>query len=205
MSVNRFASHFMLSPEGELLRWPVITVSDNGVIESVEHFENGFQERPFTRFFAGILCPAFVDINADVTDLDIAEDKYLRNRHFRDGTILLEVNASTQRTLEAYDGLPVVMKRSQEQRIAPLLSGLGGQGTLLERMKAHSSDVSMTKMLLEATMIAARSTGHLSFGRLEEGAAPGILLLQNIDLVHKRWTPSSSVRWLSTPSRAGLP
>lgn len=91
MSVNRFASHFMLSPDGELLRWPVITVSDIGVIESVEHFENGFQERPFTRFFAGILCPAFVDVCAEVTRDEIERDTSMMNRHFRDGTVFWDV------------------------------------------------------------------------------------------------------------------
>ncbi|RCW30017.1 hypothetical protein [Marinilabilia salmonicolor] len=203
MSVNRFASHFMLSPDGELLRWPVITVNDEGVIESVEHFENGFQERPFTRFFAGILCPAFVDIFAEVTTDEIERHKSVKNRHFRDGTILLGVKADDNPVSKANDGLPVVMEKKQDHAISPLSSGLSGQGTLLERMKTHSSDVSMTKMLLEVTMIAARSTGFLSLGRLEKGASPGILLLQNIDLVSKRWTPSSSVRWLSIPAVIG--
>lgn len=205
MSVNRFASHFMLSPDGELLRWPVITVNDEGVIECVETSETGFRERPFTRFFAGVLCPAFVDVFAEVTTDEIEGDKSVKNRHFRDGTILLGVKADDNPVSTANDGLPVVMKKKQERATSPLSSGLSGQGTLLQRMKTYSSDVSMTKMLLEVTMIAARSTGLLSLGRLEKGAAPGILLLQNIDLVNKQWTPSSSVRWLSIPAVVGLP
>lgn len=201
MSVNRFAAHFMLSPDGVLLKWPVIAISEEGVIESVECFEQGFQERPFTRFFAGILCPAFVDICSEVSASEIKGDQFLRNRHFRDGTLILGVNNVEKTFPNDKKGIPVVMQRSAECPDGKIQHLLTGGGTILERMKAQEfSDVPLGELLLAATAGAAQLAGLARVGRLEPGANPGLLLLRNVDLVRKQFTVGASVKWLNVPN-----
>jgi hypothetical protein len=50
-----------------------------------------------------------------------------------------------------------------------------------------------------ATARAAELSGIEGLGRLKEGYTPGLLLLQNIDLINLVWTPRSSVKWLNVP------
>jgi hypothetical protein len=202
MSVNRYAAHYMLSPDGKLVRWPVISVRDDGCIESVECFEECFVERPFTRFFSGVLCPAFVDVYSDVRAADISMDKLSLNRHFRDGTLVLGVRG-------ALDVLPEALTRWP--RLVQMLSGkmedrgqsiFPGQGTLLERMKNQGQrPLSLLESLSVATARGAELGGISMAGRLEKGYSPGLLLLQNIDLVNLAWTPRASVKWLNVPER----
>ncbi|WP_291858522.1 hypothetical protein [Marinilabilia sp.] len=200
MSVNRFAAHFMLSPEGALVRWPVVAVSDEGVIESVECFEHGFKERPFTRFFSGILCPAFVDICSKVSAAEILGDQFLRNRHFRDGTLILGVKDVESTIPAVQKGIPVVVQIPTECQSGTFQNQLTGSGTILERMKGHTfSNVTLEEALFAATTGAAKLGGLKGVGRLEPGANPGLLLLRNVDLVNKQWTAGAAVKWLNVP------
>lgn len=201
MSVNRFAAHFMLSPDGVLVRWPVIAISEEGVIESIECFEQGFQERPFTRFFSGILCPAFVDICSEASFAEITGDQFFRNRHFRDGTLILGVDIIEKKKPNDKKGIPVMVQRGAECPDGTIQHLLTGGGTILERMKAQElSDVPLGELLLAATAGAAQLAGMARVGRLEPGANPGLLLLRNVDLVRKQLTAGASVKWLNVPN-----
>jgi hypothetical protein len=199
MSVNRYAAHYMLSPEGEMLRWPVISVRNDGRIESVECFEKGFIERPSTRFFSGILCPAFVDVYSEIKAADISGDKSSLNRHFRDGTLVLSVT-NPQSSGSPLVRWPQLMQISSGDMMTLEHNAFPGQGTLLERMKNQAkSSPSLPESLFMATARAAELSGIEGLGRLKEGYTPGLLLLQNIDLINLVWTPRSSVKWLNVP------
>jgi hypothetical protein len=201
MSVNRYAAHYMLSPEGELLKWPVVSVKDDGYIESVECFEGGFVERPSTRFFSGILCSAFVDVYSDMKADDISGDKSSLNRHFRDGTLFLGVH-DAQSPQFPPARWPKLMEIPSGEGTASEQNLFPGQGTLLERMKNQEKGaLSLSESLFAATARAAELSGISGVGRLEKGCFPGLLLLQNVDLVNLTWTPRSSVKWLNVPER----
>ncbi|MGM0377543.1 MAG: hypothetical protein ACQEQ0_12285, partial [Bacteroidota bacterium] len=62
MNMQKFAAHYMLSPEGFFRKWPVISVTDDGRILDVQTSPNGLKEQPGISFFAGILVPAFIDV-----------------------------------------------------------------------------------------------------------------------------------------------
>ncbi len=201
MSVNRFAAHYMLSPRGELLKWPVVSILDDGCIESVSRFKNGFKEQPFTRFYAGILCPAFIDVYLDVTAAGISLDKLSLNRHFRDGTLCLGVKEAINPEL-VLTSLPQLIQFSSEENDVPEQNIFSGNGTLLERMKNQTNDqISLAESLSIVTARASALIGISGLGKLEEGCTPGLLLLQNVDLVNLKWTSRSTVKWLNVPNR----
>ena len=199
MSVNRFASHYMLSPGGKLVRWPVVTISDSGFIEKVHCFENGFVEQPLTRFFAGILIPAFLDIFADGLSLDIEDDPGLLNRHFRDGSLIIGVSGDGIPPLSEQQRLPWLISKPTIGEIDQSGKMFSGNGTLLERMKNQSSTMSLSEMLSLVTVQAAEIAELAGVGRIEQGFSPGLLLLQNVDMVNMQLIPETRVKWLNTP------
>ena len=199
MSVNRYAAHYMFSPDGALVKWPVVSVRDNGYIESVECSDRGFVEKPSTRFFSGVLCPAFVDVYSTTATGDTSVDEFSLNRHFRDGTLFLGVSRN-----QSLESIPTRWPQLMHVPSADLISSeknlLQGHGTLLERMKSQEQGtLSFAESLYFATARAASLIGIPTLGRLEEGCTPGLLLLQNIDLVNQIWMPRSSVKWLNVP------
>ncbi|MFW6043839.1 MAG: hypothetical protein ACOCPW_05735 [Marinilabiliaceae bacterium] len=199
MNLKKFAAHYMLSPDGCFLKWPVITVRDDGQIMDVQTSPEGLKEQPGTSFFSGILVPAFIDIW--LIDPPAFPDNRFFNRHFSQGTLIM-------RKPEGFD-------ETEDRKTFPLLCSslpkhpdeatFGGNTPLWERIKNHATsnlDIPFQQILHQVTTEAARFAGISNAGRLEPDASPGLLLVRKADLTGPSLTPDAVVNWLNVPSSA---
>jgi len=200
MNMQKFAAHYMLSPEGTFLKWPVISVQNDGEILDVQIFSGGLKEQAGVSFFAGILLPAFIDIW--ITGEETLTDRRFFNRHFSQGTLIMRK--------------PANFFPGQVRNLFPLLCPsptidsvdegfISKEVPLWERIKHFAASVSgysFQGLLHKITAEAADQVGIFNAGRLEQGHSPGLLVVRGADLTGPDLSPAAHVKWLNVPSHA---
>jgi hypothetical protein len=204
MNIEKFAAHYMFSAEGKFVKWPVVTVGEGGVILKIETHSDKFREQPGTHFFSGILLPGFIDVCGNLFVDTIGDEKRFLNRHFRDGTLILGVSGKFKNSFRGMSDLPVIIPKRFpcKGHEAFFDSRMSANTSLLQRIKLAMGDDSRSlseELLTYATIDSAGVAGLSKFGRLEEGLAPGLLLLQNADLINLKLNTQTTVKWLNVP------
>jgi hypothetical protein len=205
MNVEKFAAHYMFSAEGRLVKWPVITIGEGGVILKIETHSDKFSEQPGTHFFSGILLPGFIDVCDDLLVDTIEAGKRFLNRHFRDGTLVLGVPGTLKHDFKERRGFPLIIPQRfscKECKILPVFQ-VNANTSLLQRLKQKAgagSGLLLEALLAYATIDSARVAGFSKLGRLDMGLTPGLLLLQNADLINFKLKPQTTVKWLNVPN-----
>jgi hypothetical protein len=169
----KFGAHYMLSPLGEFVKWPLISMSTDGLISEVESFPGGFVEKPGVRFFSGILSPAFIDLRSWNGIVPGKFGSRFLNRHFKDGTLVLGHPLSSDVSVTLWDIIKLVSVNNDDREAGSLL-------------KLITTD-------------AAHSIGSRLLGQLSPGFSPGLLLLQNADLNNLEVRSQTNVKWLNVP------
>jgi hypothetical protein len=197
MKSRSFASHFILLPGGEIGKWPVVTVSPSGVIESVEVHPEGFKERPGLEFHPGVLAPAFVDVCK--CNVNSEFDNRLLNRHFAAGSILLgHSNFDPQRIHPPFfadnsfadSSIHETLGRDNERFKTPIF----------ERLKLNNEDHIGFLLYIASEWGAKQTIYKDKLGQLKTGYMPGLLIVKSLNLSELKITASSYIKWLIVPN-----
>lgn len=192
-----FAAHYALLPNGDLGKWPIITVDESGVIIQLELRES-FKERPGLEMHPGILLPGFVDVYERNSHTEVIAPNF--NRHFAHGTILL--GSSFLQQLKSFPRLTSPAS-NYHKCVDFLIRDSKEDLSLFTRMKEyhqHFPAQKLSDILFCATQEGASKTefGH-QVGQLKEGFKPGVMVLQKVDLNVMQLTADAQVKWLSLP------
>lgn len=166
--MRKISSHFYLKSDGTFGKHPVVELDDDGLILNVREMGEVFTEEPGLEYFPGILVAGFVASFQSDSPTDAA---VIRRIARSNGVLRLEENDKL--ALDEYQRAWSVIKAlmQEQQGMAPL---------------GH--------YLLNHSNMAARLLGQTGWGLIREGANPGLLVLQNIDLRNFSLTDKSSFR-----------
>lgn len=202
MGVLKFASHYMLSPDGEFVKWPVVAVDQGGEVKDVYAHPGGFREEPGVRFFSGLMLPAFIDCQENIEVFQEDSSRWL-NRQFSRGTLYLISSSVPDIIKEKKNLLPMVFERGNLPAALsePLIEEEPGM-PVFDRMLRTSSAFNqkpLEESLTQATSFVADKAGLHKAGRIAQGYVPGLILIQNLDLINLKLQPNSTVKWLNVP------
>ncbi len=186
--VKSFASHYILLPNAELGKWPVISINSNGEILSVEKRDN-FTERPSLEMHPGIIVPAFIDIANNQ-----AKEEININLHHAKGTLIVNDLFTIKNKCDT-------VEKKIKESAKPSFIELNNK-PILERIIEYQTteNTNITESLYWATQWGAEQTNlSKKVGKLEVGYSPGIIVIQNIDLAEKRITNYATIKWLNKP------
>jgi len=193
-NIRHIASHFILLPNGNLGKWPVITINSCGEILNIET-RSSFTERPGLELYPGLLLPAFTDIF--VKDDDGIQTSAINfNRHFSEGTILLGChNCKT-------NGFPITTKALSGELVKAdfLIRPVYTDTPIFSRIKANTTTPLIEKLYLGTYLSANQTQYKNQLGQLSNGFKPGLIVLQGIDLVKMKLANSAKIKWLNTPT-----
>jgi hypothetical protein len=198
----KFGAHYMLSPLGEFVKWPLISMSTDGLISEVESFPGGFVEKPGVRFFSGILSPAFIDLRSWNGIVPGKFGSRFLNRHFKDGTLVLGHPLSSDMAFPSRKSWPVFSPFSGggDQKLPFVSSDVSVTlWDIIKLVSANNDDREAGSLLKLITTDAAHSIGSRLLGQLSPGFSPGLLLLQNADLNNLEVRSQTNVKWLNVP------
>lgn len=193
-NLRHIASHFILLPNGNLGKWPVITINSNGEILDIET-RSSFTEKPGLELYPGLLLPAFTDIFVKRSG-HIQTSSINFNRHFSEGTILLGChNCHSNKFPITTEALSTGLKQ------ADFLIRLNHSAPpMFTRIKDDTTMSLVEKLYLGTSFSASHSSYKNQLGQLSQGFKPGLLVLQGIDLIEMKLTERVKIQWLSTPS-----
>jgi hypothetical protein len=197
-----FTAQYLLLKNGALGKWPVVEMSDEGVVLSVELHPEGLKERPGLQLHGGLLMAGLVD--AGPFDSSLHYTQRLLNRHFSSGTLYLGTD-STDLTLYS----PPILVKRPELTTCPLpflhRNAKNFQAPLMERIRQYCSLDSKQNWLeligASVAWIAAQDDNLKNVGSVEPGQKSGLMVLQNLDLNKMEMTESMRIKWLSVPSQ----
>jgi len=201
MHARVLASHYLLLPGGKIGKWPLITVSAEGVILKVEMHSDGFKETAGVEFHSGMMIPGLIDA-CQVNERVMLNSSLLIDHHAA-GTILLILpkghpswSSGEIKNLQLNIPPPhPALDRSGNNYLMPLFERI-------KRSVAADPGSQLSRLLYLASEWAGKATNTFErLGSLEEGKSPGIALIQGLDLT--TFTPSAGTRikWLV---KAGL-
>ena len=194
MKSRKFASHYILKPDGTLGRFPVIEFSDKGEVLSVSYNSENLVEQPFLEFHGGILIPGLIDFSENIT-----LDERTLNRHFAAGTFAI---CSKENIPSEKGKSPPYFYNHSKEISFENYSCLNTENTLplFERIKTEllsNNQLSLLELLHQATTKNAKKAGLSNLiGSLSQGLSPGLLVLENIDLKTFELTSKTRLRWL---------
>ncbi len=167
--MRKISAHYYLKPDGTFGKAPIVELDADGRIINVRELGENFREEPGLEYFPGILCPGFV---ASYSQSDEQSFSSVKRMGLVNGVLRMqggEDKLALDDYLKAWSSIKHIMK--EQKGMAPL---------------GH--------YLLKHTYKAAQLLGHSEWGLIGEGAMPGLLVLQNIDLRSFCLTEKSSFR-----------
>ncbi len=167
--MRKVSAHYYLKSDGTFGKAPIVELDGDGRIVSVREMGDDFREEPGLEYFPGILSPGFV---ASYTQVDEHSFSSVKRMGMVNGVLRIqegEDKLAFEDYLKAWSSIKRIMK--EQKGIAPL---------------GH--------YLLKHTYKAAQLLGNSEWGLIGEGALPGLLVLQNIDLRSFCLTEKSSFR-----------
>ena len=167
--MRKISSHYYLRPDGEFGKRPIIQLDDEGRIISVFEAGDNFKEETSLEYYPGIIIPGFI---ASIRDENSGDVRKVKARAKANGVLRLKENTNVL---------------SSDDYICAWHS-------LLKYDKTGNVLFSLKNYLSEHTVKAAQILGEREWGVICEGARPGILVLQNIDLRSFTLRPNSSFR-----------
>ncbi|SFE80123.1 hypothetical protein [Thermophagus xiamenensis] len=206
MKHHKFAAHYMLSPQGDFIKWPVITIRNDGLIIDINHHKQTFIEQHGVKFYSGILLPPFMDIWWDYSSETLPIDDKSLTTHFNNGTILLGLSNRQIVSQNHSHHRPRLYPHRFPYNRPEIFPDMGIKNSLpiLEKIKiiiGRQKNLKLHQILSAVTSESAIKVGQPCLGRLETGCSPGIILIENADLINLKLNPHSSVKWLIFPTK----
>ena len=164
--MKRLAAQYIITNSGPPLKRAVVTTEDDGTIISIEDTAGDLNEKHSTEFYNGIIIPGFVYCHLEPAHLN--------------GSISTSMSVADNNICKEGIVLSADICNS-----------------ILEELKTlqfNSPEISTNDLIFWATAHAARALGkEYQFGKIEPGKNPGLLLLQNVDLINMKLLPESFV------------
>lgn len=151
--MRKITAHYYLKQDGTFGKRPVVHLGDDGYILKVRELGEHFSEEPNLEYFPGILIPGFV---ASIESKRLTD---LKNKCLVNGVIRLKIDN---------DELDVEF--------------LEAWSSVKQTMSNQTGEKELGSCLRKYTYLAAQAIGESEWGVIKEGARPGLLILQNIDL-----------------------
>ncbi|MGQ1891807.1 hypothetical protein ACT29H_15305 [Thermophagus sp. OGC60D27] len=195
----------MLCSQGNMTKWPVITIAKDGIILQVDSYKTAFKEQHGIMFYSGILIPAFIDIWWKYPSNQMTINELRISEHVNKGTILLGLSDPTEIALEiSHKKGPILYPHRIPYSHPEIFPDLLTDNVLplfekIKKVLLKNNHIKLAELLSATTSEAALATNHPELGKLEKGCSPGLLLLQNADLVNLKMTPQTTVKWLVYP------
>ncbi len=165
--MRKVSSHYYLKSDGTFGKHPVIELDENGFILNVREKGEVFSEEPGLEYFPGILIPGFV---ASYHPTEENKEGVRKNGLINGVLRMCEAEKlDLEEYQQAWSTIKNIMK--EQQGMAPL---------------GH--------YLLKHSYKAAQLIGEVEWGVIREGANPGLLVLQNIDLRNFSLSDKSSFK-----------
>lgn len=203
MGLNKFASHYLLAPDGSFIKWPVVVIDEGGEVRDVYAHPGGFREEPGVRFFSGLMLPAFIDWQ--MSDGFFQEEpSRLLNRHFSRGTLYLLCSSVPEAIKKRKNQWPRVLDRGNLFENPTKIQGKVEEQKMpvfdrIVRSGIASNETPLAEIFTKATSVAARNAGLPNAGQIAPGCVPGLILIQNLDLINLKLQMHSTIKWLNVP------
>jgi hypothetical protein len=196
-----FTSHYLLQRDGTLGPWPVVEMSDDGRVLSLEIHPEGLKERPGLQLHGGLLMAGLVDAGYNRSALAYTQREL--NRHFSCGTLYL---GGTQKDTDRIYTPPFLIESLDKMDDAyPFLQRdkADYQIPLLERIRIYTRCMPGLNWLDLVAGGAKWSAGQRDDlkdkGFVEPGNQCGLMVIKNLDLRKMVMTDDMRVQWLSIP------
>jgi cytosine/adenosine deaminase-related metal-dependent hydrolase len=165
--MKRLAAQYIITNAGPALKRAIVTTEDDGTIICIEDTAGDLKEKHSTEFYNGIIIPGFVNCHChpELSLLKgyISEREGLDNNIYEEGIVL------------SADFCNSILEE-------------------LKTLQFNFPEISTDDLIFWATAHAARALGKEDqFGKIEQGKNPGLLLLQNVDLINLKLLPESFV------------
>ncbi|WP_439185272.1 hypothetical protein [Carboxylicivirga taeanensis] len=167
--MRKVCAHYYLRPDGTFGKAPIVELSETGCILRVHEMGDNFKEEPGLEYFPGILSPGFVASYLE-------GQSSLNDRDKRIGL--------ANGVLRFKEEVPAVATAEYQRAWM----------SIRQWMSTRTGSSSLGCTLLKYTYQAALSAGVDEWGVIAEGADPGLIVLQNIDLRTFSFTPKSSFK-----------
>ena len=197
-----FTAHFLLLKDGSLGPWPVVEMSDNGEVLSVELHPEGLKERPGLQLHGGLLMAGLVDVGP--LDPSLAYSQRVLNRHYASGTLYLGAESGGS-------GLypPPFLLKSVDPITCPFpflsRNRDNYQTPLLERIRQYcllNPSLNWLKVISGIAQWTAAQRGDLTDkGSIEPGHKSGLMVIKHLDLRHRTMTDQMVLKWLVVPEQ----
>jgi hypothetical protein len=150
------------------------------------------------------LAPAFIDLSEPRKGATLLAEKYRLNRHFSHGTLAMRISGADESLMNRRQ-IPLFLSHVDDSMLNDgcVTTDINPDATLWERLKANSEvsgNLRLEEILTHCTLNAADVAGLSKAGSLTPGNYPGLLLLQNADLINLNLTPLTTVKWLNVPN-----
>jgi cytosine/adenosine deaminase-related metal-dependent hydrolase len=164
--MKRLAAQYIITNSGPPLKRAVVTTEDDGTIISIEDTAGDLNEKHSTEFYNGIIIPGFVNCHL--------EPSHLKG--------YISTSMSVPDNIMCKEGIVLS---------ADICN------SILEKLKTlqfNFPEILLKDLIFWATSNGARALGEEDkFGKIEPGKNPGLLLLQNVDLINMKLLPESFV------------
>ncbi|GEM_PF-5812423 len=153
--MRKVSAHYYLKPGGTFGKHPIIVLNDDGRIENIREQKEGFREEAGLAYYPGIIIPGFVaSIDRQSENADV------------------ERIALVNGVLRIKRGIKSL---STEEYINPWTS-------ICNLVNEQAGFTNLSHYLMKHTAKAAHIAGEAEWGVIGDGAKPGLLVIQNIDL-----------------------
>jgi hypothetical protein len=165
-------------PDGSIGKMPVITFSDDGIIEDIRIAAEGFREEAGLEYYGGVLIPGLIqDLRGfQAEEFDPDKLKRLLNRLYSRGSLRYLCNGSFERYSAFFSGKAVfgtsVTPETDMEFISAwdkVTADLPDNGNVAEALSIY-----LKKIVEELPP-------DVKWGTLEKGADPGLILIKGID------------------------
>ncbi len=196
-----YTAHYLLLKDGTLGPWPIVEMSDEGEVLSVELHPEGLKERPGLQLHGGLLMAGLVDVGP--MDASLNYTQRVLNRHYSSGTLYLGAKSADTPFYP-----PPFLLKSLETTASPLpflrRNAQNYQTPLLDRIRQYCKQMpslNWLELISEAAAWAAAQRADLKDkGSIEPGCKSGLLVIKNLDLNKMVITNNMVLKWLVVPS-----
>ncbi len=165
--MRKVSSHYYLRPDGTFGKRPIIQLDNEGRIINIREAGDYFKEEAGLEYYPGIIVPGFV---ASITEVST----YKRKR----------VQAVSNGVLRLKEGCDTLCSDKY----------VNAWRSIIDNVLRENSRFDLAHYLIKHTVEAARILNETEWGEIREGAKPGLLVIQKIDLRAFTVTNNSTFR-----------
>jgi cytosine/adenosine deaminase-related metal-dependent hydrolase len=190
--MKRLAAQYIITNSGPPLKRAVVTTEDDGTIISIEDTAGDLKEKHSTEFYNGIIVPGFVNCHSL---LELSHMKGCISEGEGLGGFIEKIRSTRDNDTEnTYSSMSVADNNMCKEGIVLCADICNSILEELKTLQFSFPEISIEDLIFCATSNGARALGEEDrFGKIEPGKNPGLLLLQNVDLINMKLLPESFV------------